>query len=381
MLGIVVAQERPDLEEMRQKLVKEGAACREALQQVEDQILATLANSDGNLLEDEGAIRVLDESKALSQEISTKQQLALETGVRMEASRRAYLPVAQHAAVLFFCLVELVNINPMYQYSLEWFIRLFRAAIANSEKSDDVQKRMEILQQFFTYSLYCNVCRSLFEKDKLAFSMALTATLLIGKGSINPNQMDLLLNLSGGPNRTTASQCPQWLSVKTWDQMGQLSTQEPFTEIQQSLWKFSTDWKAVANHQNPFELQLPDAWDDQLTAFHKLLLLRYLTPNKIVQMVNSFVSDQLGPSFVHPPPFDLSRSFADSNCASPLIFLLTAGADPMACLLRFAQERGLDLSRLHIVSLGQGQGVLAEEKIRQVMVFFCSYDLCLPSEQ
>lgn len=114
LLGIVVAEERPDLEEMRQRLVKDGAACRSALQEVEDQILATLSKG-GNLLEDEAAIRVLDESKVLSAEISTKQQLAAETSIRMEQSRRAYMPVAQHAAVLFFCLAELVNLNPMYQ--------------------------------------------------------------------------------------------------------------------------------------------------------------------------------------------------------------------------------------------------------------------------
>ena len=40
----------------------------------------------------------------------------------------------------------------------------------------------------------------------------------------------------------------------------------------------------------------------------------------------------------------------------------------MACLLRFAEERSLDNRRLHIVSLGQGQGVLAEEKIRQAVI-------------
>lgn len=115
LLGIVVAEERPDLEEMRQRLVKEGAACRTALQEVEDQILATLTNSAGNLLEDEAAIKVLDESKVLSAEISTKQQQAAETSVRMEQSRQAYMPVSQHAAVLFFCLAELVNLSPMYQ--------------------------------------------------------------------------------------------------------------------------------------------------------------------------------------------------------------------------------------------------------------------------
>ena len=210
LLGIVVAEERPDLEEMRQKLVKEGAACRSALQQVEDQILATLSNADDNLLEDEAAIRVLDESKTLSTEISTKQQLAADTSVRMEQSRRAYFPVAQHTAVLFFCLAELVNLNPMYQYSLKWFIRLFLSSIRNSNHPPQVVERLHVLQQHFTYALYCNVCRSLFEKDKLAFSMALTSSLMIQRSEINPAEMDVFLTGTKSLVRGSPADCPSW---------------------------------------------------------------------------------------------------------------------------------------------------------------------------
>jgi len=210
LLGIVVAEERPDLEEIRQKLVKEGAACRSALEQVEEQILATLSNAEGNLLEDEAAIRVLDESKTLSTEISTKQQLAADTSVRMEQSRRAYWPVAQHTAVLFFCLAELVNLNPMYQYSLKWFIRLFLYSIRNSSHPAEVTERLEVLQQHFTYALYCNVCRSLFEKDKLAFSMALTSSLMIQRGEMHPAEMDLFLTGTKSLTQGSVADCPAW---------------------------------------------------------------------------------------------------------------------------------------------------------------------------
>ena len=119
---------------------------------------------------------------------------------------------------------------------------------------------------------------------------------------------------------------------------------------------------------NPFESALPDQWDAKWTPFQKLLFLRYLAPSKIVRMVRSFVAQQLGASFIQPPPFDLDKSFHDSECITPLIFLLTAGADPMACLLRFAEERRMDGGSMHIVSLGQGQGVTAEEKIREAVV-------------
>lgn len=43
--------------------------------------------------------------------------------------RLGYRPVAETTAGLFFCISDLANIDPMYQYSLGFFINLFIAAI------------------------------------------------------------------------------------------------------------------------------------------------------------------------------------------------------------------------------------------------------------
>lgn len=53
LLGIVVAKERPDLQELRQNLIADGAKNKEMLKLVEDNILKTLSESKGDILEDE----------------------------------------------------------------------------------------------------------------------------------------------------------------------------------------------------------------------------------------------------------------------------------------------------------------------------------------
>ena len=66
--------------------------------------------------------------------------------------------------------------------------------------------------------------------------------------------------------------------------------------------------------------------------------------------------------FVEPMPFSIEPSFNDSNALTPLIFVLSPGADPMASLLKFADDKGI---RVEAVSLGQGQGPVAQSWINK----------------
>lgn len=60
---------------------------------------------------------------------------AEETERDIDATRLEYVPVAVRTQVLFFCVSDLSNVDPMYQYSLEWFLGIFMVGIANSERA------------------------------------------------------------------------------------------------------------------------------------------------------------------------------------------------------------------------------------------------------
>ncbi|KAF5272111.1 hypothetical protein FQA39_LY01194 [Lamprigera yunnana] len=74
--GIVVTKERPDLQRKREELIIESAENKSALAKTEENILRTLSESKGDILEDESAIRILDQSKLISIDIIAKQVVA-----------------------------------------------------------------------------------------------------------------------------------------------------------------------------------------------------------------------------------------------------------------------------------------------------------------
>lgn len=69
LLGQVVAEERPDLEEAKNQLIVSNAKMRQELKDIEDQILYRLSSSEGNPVDDMELIKVLEASKMKAAEI------------------------------------------------------------------------------------------------------------------------------------------------------------------------------------------------------------------------------------------------------------------------------------------------------------------------
>ncbi|NP_001357813.1 dynein axonemal heavy chain 12 [Mus musculus] len=363
LLGIVVAKERPELEEERNALILQSAANKKQLKDIETKILETLSSSEGNILEDESAIKVLDSAKIMSNEITKKQQVAEKTELKIAESREGYRPIAKHSSVLFFSIADLANIDPMYQYSLTWFVNLYINSIHDSNRSKILEKRLRYLNDHFTYNLYCNICRSLFEKDKLLFSFLLCANLLLAKKEIE--YQELMFLLTGGVSLKSAEKNPDpdWLQDKSWEEICRASELPVFHGLREHFCNYIYLWEEIYDSKEPHNMKFPEPMDKTLNELQKIIILRCLRPDKITPAITNYVTDKLGKKFVEPPPFDLTKSYLDSNCTIPLVFVLSPGADPMASLLKFANDKSMSGNKFQAISLGQGQGPVASKMI------------------
>jgi len=71
----------------------------------------------------------------------------------------------------------------------------------------------------------------------------------------------------------------------------------------------------------------------QIEPFQKLLLINIFRYEKTVYAIDEFVRDVLGERFSTPIVPTMDNVFKDTDYKTPLIFILSAGADPMMNLL------------------------------------------------
>ena len=82
---------------------------------IESSILKLLAESKGNILDDTNLIETLAQAKKTSNEVNIRMQEAEVTSIEVNKTSEEYRPVAKRASLLYFCLADMANVDPMYQ--------------------------------------------------------------------------------------------------------------------------------------------------------------------------------------------------------------------------------------------------------------------------
>jgi len=158
--------------------------------------------------------------------------------------------------------------------------------------------------------------------------------------------------------------CSEWLLDKSWAELTRLCRMEPWADLDTSFEKEQDAWRAVYESKQPHTEIFPGKYNE-LSTFNKIAIVRCIRPDRVIPAARDFVTEFLGERFIQVPPFDLSGSYADSAPERPVVFILSSGSDPMASLLKFGSEIGVEAEKIQSISLGQGQGPIARAMIEK----------------
>ncbi|EAR94576.2 dynein heavy chain (macronuclear) [Tetrahymena thermophila SB210] len=380
LLGEVSSRETPELEKEKHNLILTIGNGKTTLTNIEDKILELLANSQGIILDDKELIDNLKKSKKIS--ISVKEGL-IQSEIKeeeIEIVRNLYRKVARRGSILFFCIQKLQLIDPMYQFSLSYFNRLFIHNLQTSPQSDVPEERVEFIKNCTTSNIFQNVIRSLFNNHKKIFSFMLCTQIALDSGLLSHQEynyliygdiyLDKLISSISEEQVTLQNYVPQSkqlkISEKLYKNIPKLEILNPilFRGLCEKMNSSLKQWNYWLKSQDPLSNFPPGIVNGDLTPIQKLLLLKAFRSDEFVSGMMHYVASVLGHQYVDHSPASMEEVFVDSDYTTPLIFILSQGVDPLIKIMNFATTKGIDQINMNIVSLGRGQEQQAEKAIQ-----------------
>eukprot|EP00792_Barthelona_sp_PAP020_P009033 TRINITY_DN3265_c0_g1_i1.p1 TRINITY_DN3265_c0_g1~~TRINITY_DN3265_c0_g1_i1.p1 ORF type:complete len:4284 (+),score=1224.26 TRINITY_DN3265_c0_g1_i1:1098-12854(+) len=376
LLAGIIRTERPELEQQKDAIVVNIANDKKLLKAIEDKILDLLATANTDtILEDEILIEALENSKVTATSIEKRVYDAEITAQQINDIRNEYRALAHRGSLIYFVIADLSTVDSMYQWSLAFFQDLMLHVVQNCRTPANftVADRLNVLINDCTRTTFMAVSQGLFEEHKLLFSFLVTMSLLLDEGIVEQKSYTFLLHPPTAEIFDEKDEAMNKFDVDGYGFLGpslwagviglsQLNSK--FENLAETVRKDTQFFRTLLSSNDPLNITLPF----ELTVFERLLFFSVFRREKVPKCIEEVVISRLGKDFVSAPAPSLAEVFASSNPISPIIFVLSPGADPSAKLMQFAAEQGKTSEEVFTLSLGQGQGPIAEALIDNAII-------------
>ncbi|KAL8275355.1 hypothetical protein Esti_000677 [Eimeria stiedai] len=211
--------------------------------------------------------------------------------------------------------------------------------------------RVNLLKDAITKFAFVSCNRGLLNKHKLTEE----------QGTVTEEEIRLLSQVRPDPSAPPIPETARaWLGEGEWACCRSLEQLKSFKNSQVSLLQnFDQDalgWARWMGEDAPENADLPRLFRG-VTQFERLLLLRYLRPDRMLTALQQFVAAQLGQFFVEPPAIDMREIEKEADRNTPLFIVLFPGIDPTPVIESIAKSKNCtaENGKFFNISMGQGQ--------------------------
>ena len=354
LLGVTIQHEKPKLELEKSTLLEKEESMKVSLSKLEKDLLEQLASSQGNILEDTKLIQKLSEIKSSSVEIKEALAASSELQHKLNEEREVYRDFARTGSNVYFLIQSLKSLNYMYQFDLPTYLVLFKNTLKTSMSSGDVEDRMRIIELDLKRNVFQFVARSLFKADRLTFATHLVRG--IRPDSVGEVEWKFFIGLVIADSTKNVN-VPEWVPPDRVAAVQRLCVTMPMLVQQlkledEGMWR---DW--IASPKPEDRSQFPSRAGN-ITEFQRILAVQALRPDRVQTAMDAFSCVQLGVKSLNLQGLDFKQLCSESSPRTPIMFIITPGADPSA-VLEDAATKLLGPGRYQQLAMGQGQSEAA----------------------
>nr|CAD7569561.1 unnamed protein product [Timema californicum] len=337
LLGRVILMEKSDLEAERVALFESVMQNQRSMKELESNLLCRLTSTQGSLVDDEALIQVLQETKHTSEDVNQKLKVAAHTERKIMIAREEFRAVAARGSILYFLIVEMSDVNSMYQNSLKQFLIIFDNSIT----------------------------KSLYERHKALFTLMLAMKIDVHKLIISHDEFSAFIKGGASLDLNAVQPKPfRWILDITWLNLVEINKLQVFSDILTQIEDNEREWRVWYEKERPEEEEIPCGYGKSLDVFRKLLLIRSWSPDRTLSQARKYVIESLGPEYGEACILDLEVTWQESEPRTPLICILSIGSDPSPQITALAKQKEI---ALRAVSMGQGQELHARRLISDSM--------------
>ena len=390
-LSMICESEMPEVFKRYESVLSRINELKVNMKNLENDILMTCASVEGELLSNSSLIEQLDVVKCRATSLCQELEESEQTVQNLRSGLFVYKPISDVGVMMFSLMESLWRLSSNYRFSLasikdsflnglHMISKIQSSQAMNSQamntpepsKSNEpstspgspsrsagsnynAQERVRILQENIRISLFRLARMALSARHRLPFAIDFCFQVSLLQGNLHPDYVNYILDIASGD--VVSNPMSDCLSDDAWGKIlaleklssfkiyhdGYKETIKAFEGLSAHVLESAKRFREWYESERPEETPLP-LDKIKLGVWEKLLIIRALRPDRIINAFTECIRLELGADYLFHDPEPIESTFPQITSTIPLLIFLDSGPNDEHRLLTSLQKHLNEIS-------------------------------------